>query len=221
MVVRGSNWAVDMIRTAAASPAAVFYWEATMSDPIFFKQPEPVTLGQIAEWAGADIERGDPTLVIAGVGPVEEAVAGTLVFFDNTAYLEKLATTEAAAVLVARKHKDKVPESAAVLVCKEPYRSWALVLAKLYPEAMVPAVKGLAAVSDRAVVDPGAALEPGVIVEAGAVIAAGVEVGSGTVVRANAVIAEGVRIGRDCVIGMGLSVRRDLPDKTHYVGGAV
>ncbi|SHN15515.1 UDP-3-O-(3-hydroxymyristoyl)glucosamine N-acyltransferase [Roseibium suaedae] len=188
-----------------------------MSDPIFFKQPEPVTLGQIAEWAGADIERGDPALVISGVGPVEEAIAGTLVFFDNTAYLDKLTSTEAAAVLVAAKHKGKVPDSAAVLVCKEPYRSWALVLAKLYPEAMVPATKGVAAISERAIVDPSAALEAGVIVEAGAVIAAGVEIGSGTVVRANAVIAEGVRIGRDCVVGANASVQHAIIGNKVYL----
>lgn len=188
-----------------------------MSDPIFFKQPEPVSLGQIAEWAGADIERGDPALIISGVGPVEDAVSGSLVFFDNTAYLGKLAETEAAAVLVAAKHKTKVPESAAVLVCKDPYRSWALVLAKLFPAAMVPVEAGSRGLSDRAVIDSEAYIEPGAAVEAGAVIGAGAEIGSGTVIRANAVVGEGVRIGRDCVIGANAVVQHAIIGNKVYL----
>lgn len=181
-----------------------------MSDPVFFVAPEPVALGTIADWAQAEISRGDPSAMIAGVAPVEDAFPGSLVFFDNTAYLDKLSETRAAACLVGRKHKDKVPEGVSVLVCAEPYRAWALVLAKLYPAAMVPKSGSAQGISDRATVDATASLEEGVIVEAGAVIGAGVEIGSGTAVRANAVIGDGVRIGRDGVIGANSSVQHAL-----------
>ncbi|MEJ8474288.1 UDP-3-O-(3-hydroxymyristoyl)glucosamine N-acyltransferase [Roseibium algae] len=188
-----------------------------MSDPVFFCSPDSVTLGTIAEWADAEIVRGDKDLMVSGVAPVEDAAPGSLVFFDNTSYLDKLGETRAAACLVGRKHKDKVPEGVAVLLCREPYRSWALVLAKLYPAAMVPRPVTGSGISDRAVVDPSASLEEGVVVESGAVIGANVDIGSGTVVRANAVIDDGVCIGRDCVIGVNSSVQHALIGNRVYV----
>jgi UDP-3-O-[3-hydroxymyristoyl] glucosamine N-acyltransferase len=181
-----------------------------MPDPVFFVAPGPVALSTIADWANAEIVRGDPASTITGVAPVEDAFPGSLVFFDNTAYLDKLSETRAAACLVGRKHKDKVPEGVAVLVCAEPYRAWGMVLAKLYPAAMVPKSATAQGVSDRASIDPSASLEDGVTVEAGAVIGAGAEIGRGTAIRANAVIGDGVRIGREGVIGANCSVQHAL-----------
>lgn len=188
-----------------------------MSDPLFFVQPGPVSLSQIAEWGEAEIIRGDGDLVISSVAPVEDAHPGSLVFFDNTAYLKKLAETQAAACLVARKHKDKVPEGVAALVCAEPYRSWAMILAKLYPAAMVPRSENAKGISPAAHVDPSAKLEDGVVVEAGAVIEAGAEIGAGTVVRSNAVVGEGCRIGRNGVIGANAIIQHALIGDTVYI----
>ncbi|NVK35087.1 MAG: UDP-3-O-(3-hydroxymyristoyl)glucosamine N-acyltransferase [Rhodobacteraceae bacterium] len=188
-----------------------------MSDPLFFVQPGPVSLAQIAEWGDAELYRGDPELEITNVAPVEGARPGCLVFVDNTAYLSKLAETQASACLVSRKHKDKVPENVAALVCAEPYRSWAKVLAKLYPAAMFPRSATAAGVSDRAHIAAGASLEEGVVVEPGAVIEAGAEIGTGTVVRSNAVVGEGVRVGRDCVIGSNCSIQHALIGDRVYI----
>ena len=135
---------------------------------------------------------------------------GALVFFDNTAYLKQLETTGAAACLVGKKHKDKVPQGVAVLVCDDAYRSWAKVLAHLFPTAMSPKEFASAGVSDRSVVDPTATLEDNVTIEAGAVVGADVEIGSGTVIRSNAVIGRGVKIGRDCVIGPNCTVQHSV-----------
>ncbi|MBN9670756.1 UDP-3-O-(3-hydroxymyristoyl)glucosamine N-acyltransferase [Roseibium aggregatum] len=181
-----------------------------MSEPRFFETPAPVSLSDIADWAEAEVARGEGTLEITGVAPLEEAGPGSLVFFDNTAYLKQLETTTAAACLVGKRHKDKVPEGVALLVCADPYRSWAKVLAKLFPAAMVPKDDVDPFVSERAAVDSQARLEPGVTVEPGAVIAAGAEIGTGTVIRANAVIGRGVKIGRDCVIGPNCSVQHSV-----------
>jgi len=181
-----------------------------MSDPVFFQAPQPVDLATIAEWANAELVRGDASLSIRGVAPVEDAGEGTLVFFDNMVYADRLAATRAAACLVSKKHQGKVPEGVAVLICADAYRSWAQVLAKLYPAAMTPADKAEAGVSDRAVVDPSASLEDGVRIEAGAVIGAGAEIGSGTVICANTVIGTGTRIGRGCVVGANCTVQHAL-----------
>lgn len=181
-----------------------------MSEPRFFAAPDPVSLKTIAEWADAEIIRGENGLEVVEVAPLEDAGEGALVFFDNTAYLKQLETTGAAACLVSKRHKDKVPEGVAVLVCSDAYRSWAQVLAKLYPAAMSPKDAHFSGISEHAVVDPTALLEENVTVEPGAVIGADAEIGSGTVVRANAVIGRGTKIGRDCVIGANCSVQHSV-----------
>jgi len=181
-----------------------------MSEPYFFHFPSGVLLGDIAEWANAEIVNGASDAPITSVAPLENAGAGALVFFDNPAYLSALEGTAAAACLVSERNRAKVPEGVAALVCKEAYRSWAMVLARLYPDAMVPRQPGVSGISDRAVVDPSASLEDGVCIEPGAVIGAGVQIGAGTVIRANAVIGAGVLIGRDCVIGANCSVQHSI-----------
>ncbi|MET1410635.1 UDP-3-O-(3-hydroxymyristoyl)glucosamine N-acyltransferase [Roseibium sp. HPY-6] len=181
-----------------------------MSEPRFFEVPDPVSLKTIAEWANAELVRGHEDLEVSEVAPLEDAGEGALVFFDNTAYLKQLEATGATACLVGKRHKDKVPEGVAVLVCPDAYRSWAQVLAKLYPEAMSPKDTKHTGISERAVVDPTAVLEENVTVEPGAIIGADVEIGSGTVVRANAVIGRGTKIGRDCVIGANSTVQHSV-----------
>ncbi|WP_417680059.1 UDP-3-O-(3-hydroxymyristoyl)glucosamine N-acyltransferase [Roseibium sp.] len=181
-----------------------------MSDPVFFPPVEPVSLEKIAEWAEAELIRGTPGRLIAGVGPIEDADDGVLVFFDNTAYLDKLSETRAGACIIARKHVDKVPEGVAILVSKDAYRSWAKVLAQLYPDAMVPKPAGFQGISDRASIDPSAVLEEGVAVGSGVVIGAGVQIGSGTAILPNAVIGPGCTIGRDCVIGANSTLQHAI-----------
>jgi UDP-3-O-[3-hydroxymyristoyl] glucosamine N-acyltransferase len=181
-----------------------------MSEPKFFETPASVSLQTVAGWADAEIYRGDGNLEISEVAPLEDAGSGALVFFDNTAYLKQLEATGAAACLVGKRHKDKVPEGVAVLVCADAYRSWAMVLAHLFPAAMTPKDASVSGVSERASVNPAAVLEDNVTVEAGAVIGAGAEIGSGTVIRANAVIGYGVKIGRDCVIGPNCTVQHSV-----------
>lgn len=181
-----------------------------MSEPKFFETPASVSLQTVAGWADAEIYRGDGNLEISEVAPLEDAGSGALVFFDNTAYLKQLEATGAAACLVGKRHRDKVPEGVAVLVCADAYRSWAMVLAHLFPAAMTPKDASVSGVSERASVDPAAVLEDNVTIEAGAVIGAGAEIGSGTVIRANAVIGYGVKIGRDCVIGPNCTVQHSV-----------
>ena len=118
-----------------------------MSEPKFFETPASVSLQTVAGWADAEIYRGDGNLEISEVAPLEDAGSGALVFFDNTAYLKQLEATGAAACLVGKRHRDKVPEGVAVLVCADAYRSWAMVLAHLFPAAMTPKDASVSGVS--------------------------------------------------------------------------
>ena len=181
-----------------------------MSEPSFFDFPSDIRLQDIARWAEAEIVNGDENLPITGVAPLEDAGEGMLVFFDNNAYLKQLENTKAAACLVSKRHTSKVPDGVVVIVCADAYRSWAMVLANLFPDAMVPVDGDMSGVSEQASIDETASIESDVTVEPGAVIGAYAEVGAGTTIRSNAVIGRGVRIGRECVIGPNCTVQHSI-----------
>lgn len=182
-----------------------------MSDPIFFPPMAALPLELVVALSGGELQRGDPALVISKVAPLEEAGPGSLVFFDNVKYLDKLGTTQASACIVAQKHVAKVPEGVAVIVCKDPYRAWAQVLAGLFPAAMKPEpFYGEKRISERATVHPAAQIEDGVVIEPGAVIGEGAEVGAGSHIGPNAVIGCNVRVGRDCRIGANAVLQHAL-----------
>lgn len=178
---------------------------------IFFPDAQKVTVREIAEWAGAEIVRGDSEQIISGVAPLDEGGPGTLVFIDNPKYLDQLETSTATACLVGKKHLAKVPEGVIPLLAKDTYRSLALVLAKLYPEATRPlSATSERSVSPRAYVEDSVQLGEGVVVEAGAVIGANVVVGAGTRIGPNAVIAMNCQLGEDCFIGANASVQHSV-----------
>ncbi len=184
-----------------------------MSDPSFFRPPRPTSLSEIAVWTGARLtDESMASRTVTGVRPLDAAGASDLVFLDNQKYLKDLADTRAAACLVHPRFAARVPAGVAALEVAEPYRSFAIVVAKLYPAGfrLEGAYGDKDAISPRATVHPSAQLEPGVVVEPGAVIGARAEVGQGTVVGANAVIGHDVRIGRNCYIGANVSVIHSL-----------
>ncbi len=76
--------------------------------PVFFPDAQKVTVREIAEWAGAEIVRGDSEQIISGVAPLDEGGPGTLVFIDNPKYQGQLETTTATACLVGKKYLSKV-----------------------------------------------------------------------------------------------------------------
>ena len=173
------------------------------SSTFFFRQPDPVDLATIVAWTGAEPGPGaDLARVVDGVGPLSDAGPRTIAFLDNARYADTLASTEAGACLVTRRFAAKLPVTTVALVCSEPYRAFAAVLARFYPAAARPtSVFGTVGRSPGALVHHEARLEADVTVDPGAVIGPGAEIGGGTVVGANAVIGPGVKIGRDCSIG--------------------
>jgi UDP-3-O-[3-hydroxymyristoyl] glucosamine N-acyltransferase len=183
-----------------------------MSDPVFFRRALAPTLADVAAWTGATLSEGvDPAFVIEGVAALDRAGPADLVFLDNPKYAGDLAASRAAAVLVAPRFAAKAPAGMARLETPEPYRGFAKVLAKMFPDAVRPgSLFGGAGVAPNASVHPEARLEPGVTVDPGAVIGPRAEIGSGTVIGPNAVIGPDVRIGRDCSIGPQATVLHAL-----------
>lgn len=183
-----------------------------MTEPVFFRLASPLTLADIVSITGAKAPDGaNLTVVLSGVAPLDRAGPTDLVFLDNPRYAADLDATKAGACLVAPKFAARVPAGTVALVSPQPYKAFASVTAKFYPDAMRPgSVFGSTGIAPGAFVHPQARLEPGVIVDPGAVVGPGAEIGSGTVIGANAVIGPQVRIGRNGSVGPNATVLNAL-----------
>ena len=183
-----------------------------MSAPVFFRAACAPSLADILAWTGArTLAPADTGLAITGVLPLDQAHPGTLSFLDNPRYADLLAQTRASACLVPERFAGRVPPGCVALVSAEPYRAVALVLAKLFPDALRPGpMFGATGVSPGAFIHPEARLEDGVLVDPGAVIGPRAEIGAGTVIGANCVVGPDVRIGRSCSIGAQATLQHAL-----------
>jgi UDP-3-O-[3-hydroxymyristoyl] glucosamine N-acyltransferase len=179
-----------------------------MADVFFFAVAESPTLATILEWTGATAPPGaDLSQPIRGVGPLDRAGQGALTFLDNPRYADRLAATNAAAVLLQPRHAALAPAHCVALATPEPYRAMAEVLKRLYPSAARPrSTFGETGISPSASIHPAAKLEGKVVVDPGAVIGPGAEIGAETVIGANVVIGPDVRIGRDGAIGPNATI---------------
>jgi UDP-3-O-[3-hydroxymyristoyl] glucosamine N-acyltransferase len=183
-----------------------------MSAPSFFRRACAPSLREIVAWTQAEASpEADLDLAIAAVAPLDQAGPGTLSFLDNPRYLGQLERTRATACFVSRKYAARTPEGTLALISAEPYRAFAVVLGKLFPDALRPdALFATTGVSPGSFVHPEARLEPGVVVDPGVVVGARAEVGSGTRIAAHAVIGPDVKVGRDCSIGAHVSIMHAL-----------
>lgn len=167
-----------------------------MVDQRFFANQGPFTLAQIAEWTKAEIAAGVADTVVSDVAPLDKACGSDISFFDNTKYLEHFERSQAGACFVRPKYAGRAPASMTTLLCDDPYRAYALVAQRFYPDAT--AQRGI---SPHAHVDPSATLGTDVTIEYGAVIGAHAIIGNRTCIGPNTVIGAGVVIGEEGKIG--------------------
>ncbi|WP_025770442.1 UDP-3-O-(3-hydroxymyristoyl)glucosamine N-acyltransferase [Thioalkalivibrio sp. HK1] len=157
-------------------------------------------LGEIAEHIGARLVGGDGR--IAGVADIEvERIAALdaagpqdISFFSNPRYRNRLASTQAVAVILASDFVAECP--GASLVVDDPYLGYAKA-ATLFssPPSLPP---GIAA---GAFVHPSADIADGASIGSGCVIEQGAKVGEGSVLGAGAFLGRGSAIGPKCHIG--------------------
>jgi UDP-3-O-[3-hydroxymyristoyl] glucosamine N-acyltransferase len=156
-----------------------------------------VKLRELAERLGCEL-RGDGEVEIGGVAGIEQAGPGDVTFLANPRYTSHLASTRAAAVILAHGHEAPVPS----LVTDQPYLAFARAVAMLRPPA-----RPAPGVHPSAQVDASAVLGEGVHVGALAVVGAGARVGARTTVHPLVVLYDGVEVGEDCVLHSGVQVR--------------
>jgi len=183
-----------------------------MTEPIFLRQTQGLTIKQIVELSGAATAADAPLdMRITGIAALDSAGPGDLCFLDNAKYAEQLTSTRAGACLMAERFAARAPQGVVVLRTREPYRAFVGVSRAMFPHALRPSSLFEAeGTSAAAFVHPTARLESGVTVDPGAVVGPRAEIGAGTVISATCVVGPDVRIGRNCAIGSGTTVANTL-----------
>jgi UDP-3-O-[3-hydroxymyristoyl] glucosamine N-acyltransferase len=182
-----------------------------MSEPVFLRRSEGLTLDEIATAAGTQAPaEALHARRITGIAPLDRASPSDLTFFDNKNFAPAARLTHAGACITTAALAKELPAHVAAFVVREPYRAFVTVARAMFPHALRPSSLREPGDIAGAHVDRTARLEDGVTVEPGAVIGPHAEIGSGTLIGANAVVGAEVRIGRDCAIGAGTTLSNAL-----------
>ncbi|MEL6504739.1 MAG: UDP-3-O-(3-hydroxymyristoyl)glucosamine N-acyltransferase [Pseudomonadota bacterium] len=188
----------------------------------FFEPSRAFTVAEMASLCEGTLREGDDgSRTITTGAPLEAAGPDSLTFLDNAKYASALQQTTATAVICAEKNLRHVPEGVCVILSSQPYRSFALAMAALFPMAMRPKAVFGEGVHGGAHIHPTAQLEEGAHVDPGAVVGPDARIGNGTVICANAVIGAGVTIGRNCGIGVGATVSHAMIGNDVIIHGGV
>jgi UDP-3-O-[3-hydroxymyristoyl] glucosamine N-acyltransferase len=161
-----------------------------------------VSLGELAVRFGCEL-RGDPQQRIERVGTLAGADSGALAFLANPRYRAQLAQTRAGAVVLGAASAPDCPS--AMLVCPNPYATYARIAAVLYP--LPPLHPG---VHPSAVVDASARIDPSAQVCAGAVIGPDCSLGARVYVGAHSSLEAGVRVAEDVRLSARVTLCRGV-----------
>ena len=169
-----------------------------MVDSRFYPPGQTFSIAELAGFLNVEIKQGDGNASIDGVSSLLDAQQSDIVFYNDVKYKNDLAVTRAGALLISAGDIDSIGDfPAAVLVVDDPYKSYALIAQKIFPDqAQAKPVVGVQAEQIHADAIIGTNVEIGY----GAVICAGTEIGDDTIIGANAVIGSGCVIGRRSII---------------------
>ena len=170
------------------------------------------TVGELAAFVGAEV-RGDASRKVTGLGPIDDAGPGDLTFIASAKYARAFRESEATAVIIDKKTIEEMDEvgevgegpgdeGPALLIVKEPYVAFAMILGEFRP-----AYKPAPGIHPSAVIDKTATIAKGVHVGPSAVICEGVTVGEGAAVFAGVYLGPGVSVGEGTVLYPNVSVR--------------
>jgi UDP-3-O-[3-hydroxymyristoyl] glucosamine N-acyltransferase len=179
-----------------------------MTEPIFFKPSDGLSVGEIAALTSAQPRaRSGLERRINNIAALESAGPNDLTYIDNAKFLDDLRSTHAGACLLSEPFEGHAPSYVMVLRVRDPYLAFCLVAKSLFPDTMRPSTLfGAIDVAPGAIVHASARIENGVSVDPSAVVGPRAEIGRGSVISAGAQIGREVRIGRECMVGAGATV---------------
>ncbi len=187
------------------------------------------TLQELAEYLGGTV-KGDASLVVNGLAPLDSAGPDKITFLANPKYASKVADTGAGAVLMASGGESFGRN---VIEVQNPYLCFAKLLTLFYterhpalgvmPESVVGTGTSLGdgiSIYPCAVIGNNVTIGDRVVIHPGAVIYDGVVIGDDTVIHSNAVVRERCRIGKRCKLQPGAVIGSDgfgyAPDGSSY-----
>jgi len=177
-----------------------------MADPKFHHKSAETTLNELAKIAEAPLHNEDDSgIVISDVAPLNNADESHISFLDNIKYKSDFETTKARACIISEKMLEHAPKGIALLISKNPYKSYAHIAQYFYPENY-PAPD----IAAGAMIDEAADIGQGCIIEAGAIIKKGAKIGAGSWIESGAIIGENVEIGKNSRIGTNASVSHSI-----------
>jgi len=187
------------------------------------------TLQELADYLGG-VVRGEASLVVNGLAPLEAAGPDKVTFLANPKYAAKVAETKAGAVLMAPGNE---AYGRNVIELANPYLGFAKLLTLFYtvphpplgilPEAVIGTNVTLGeeiSIYPGVVIGDNVTIGDRVVIHPGAVIYHGAVIGDDSVIHANAVVRERCRLGRRCKLQPGAVIGSDgfgyAPDGDSY-----
>ncbi len=169
-------------------------------------------LSRLAESLGIEFEGEDRE--ITGIGTLKGAKRDELTFLDNPKYIKELADTKAAAVLVAPRYADAVPEGSIALVDDEPYLKLAMASEIFAPvpmkrEGKEPLIGEGSNVAEGVAFGKDVVIGEGVTIMPGCYIGDDVKIGDNTLIYPNVTIYHGCIVGKSCIIHAGTVIGSD------------
>jgi len=177
-----------------------------------------IKLSVLAELTGCRLH-GDDCL-IENVADLDAAKEGELAFVNHPKYLDKMATTEASAIILKENWLDKCPTAA--LVTDNPRLAFVKATINLNPERrFASGISASAVIAEDISVDKSVYIGPNVVIEPGvqlgndvqiganSVISADVVIGDNTVIHPGVMIGYATEIGSNCIIYSGTVIGSD------------
>ncbi len=173
-----------------------------------------VTLAELAKLVQGEV-RGDPTIQVARVAPIDRATEGDITFVANPKYLPRLKQCRASAVIVA---PGVEVADRHVIVTANPYLAFAKALTYLHPGG-----KTSAGVKPGSQVAASAQIDVTATISSACVIGERVVVGAGSILHPGVCLYDDVVVGADCCLHAQSVVREgcQLGDRVILQPGAV
>jgi UDP-3-O-[3-hydroxymyristoyl] glucosamine N-acyltransferase len=156
----------------------------------------PITLKELADFCDAQIEGGNPSILIDTAADITSAQTGQVTQLTNSKYTRYLKESKASACFIAHDFAvDTIPDDIALLRCTDPEMAFINAVGLLHPAKTYGQH-----IAPQAVLGANVSVDESVYIGAFAVIGDNVSIGEGSVVLAGAYIGNNVKIGKRCRI---------------------
>ena len=149
------------------------------------------TLGQLAEYVGGEII-GNPNIKIKAAATIGDAQKDDITFLSNAKYENQLQTTNAGAIVVAK----KVQTPAAMIIAKDPYYAFRQIVVLLHGQRQ----HKQTGISEKACIAKTAQIGKDCHVHPFVTISDDVKIGDRCVIYPSVFIGPNTTIGDDCIL---------------------